>query len=132
MKKFLLLFVLLFFILTLVGCSSFNGIKGNFLDAGYTYDEKNNENVKALMEEFEEKDVKVTPHFFKKTLNLAIVLEFKSSKEMIEQLEESETLKGLLKDAQKSELVKGNCVLIPIGLNASEMIDIFQGRYKSK
>lgn len=132
MKKVLSLFILLFFVFTLVGCSSINGIKGDFIDAGYTYDEEDNQNIQDLMTEFEEKNITVTPHLFKKNLNLAIVLEFKSTKEMNEQIDESETLKGLLKDIQKSDFVRGNCLLIPIGINAGEMIDIFQGRFENK
>lgn len=130
MKKVLSLLVLSFFVFTLVGCSNFNGIKDDFIDAGYTYDEEANQDIQDLITEFEEKNITVTPHLFKKTLNLAIILEFKSIKEMNEQISESETLKGLLKDIQKSDFVRGNCLLIPIGINANEMIDIFQGRYK--
>lgn len=122
------LFLLVFLATFLVGCNSFNGIKKNFEDAGYTYSEDVNTTIKSLLTEFEKEDVVVTPHVFTKSFNIAVVLEFKSTKEMNQQIEESETLKGLLKDLQKSDFVKGNCVLIPIGINQEDMVKVFQGR----
>ena len=86
------------------------------------------------MEEFESEKINVRPHLFTKGLNYAIVLEFNSVKELEEELEKSETLKGLVKDFQKTDLVRGNCVLIPVAValdykeRIQEMIDIFQGR----
>ena len=130
MRKFKLLsvFSLLLLLIVLVGCSSFGGIKRDFEKAGYTYDEDINEQIQGLLTEFEENNVRVTPHYFKKGLNFAFVLEFKTSKEMNEQISESETLKGFLKDLQKSDFARGNCILIPIGINPEEMIDVFQGK----
>jgi hypothetical protein len=101
-------------------------------DAGYTYNEVTSNEVKELLAEFEEKDITVTPHFFSKGLNFPIILEFASTNEMNEQLEESETLKGFIKDLKKSEYVKGNCILIPIGINQKDMINAFQGIKESK
>lgn len=121
-------FLLVFLFTFLVGCNSFNGIKKNFENAGYTYSEEVNTTIKSLLTEFEKEDVVVTPHVFTKSLNIAVVLEFKSTKEMNQQIEESETLKGLLKDFQKSDFVKGNCVLIPFGINQDEIIKVFQGK----
>ena len=78
--------------------------------------------------ELEEGEVSVTVHVFKKSdsiLNYAIILEFGSKGDIEKSLEESETLKGFVKDIQKSSLVRDNCVLIPLGLEASSMTEIF-------
>ncbi len=134
MKKFRFLAViaLVFSLVLLAGCSSFNSVKSDFEKADYKYSEKVNDLVKPLLAEFEEDDVKVTPHVFTKGLNVAVVLEFQSTKELNKQLEESSTLKGLVKDLQKSELVRGNCLLIPIGLNPTEMVNAFNGNAAKK
>lgn len=133
--KFLLVFaVTVLTLLVLVGCNSFTGIRNDFEKAGYTYSEEAAQYVEELMEEFESEKINVRPHLFTKGLNYAIVLEFNSVKELEEELEKSETLKGLVKDFQKTDLVRGNCVLIPVAValdykeRIQEMIDIFQGR----
>ncbi|MBQ5801191.1 MAG: hypothetical protein IIW20_04825, partial [Clostridia bacterium] len=102
---------------------------------GYTYvelDEDDN-TVKTLTAELEEGEISCTVHMFSKngTLlpSIALVLEFGSDKELMKAFAEdgSETLKGLIKDAQNSEYVNGNCVLFPISiLNADEMKEIFK------
>ena len=51
-------------------------------------------------------------------MNYVIILEFDSTKEMDEKIKDSEYLKGLIKDAQKSDYVSGTCVLLfytPLG-----------------
>ncbi|MFY9421547.1 MAG: hypothetical protein WBK54_05745 [Bacilli bacterium] len=134
MKNFRFLIVLLASLLLLVGCNSLTIIRGDFEKAGYEYSEEAAQYVEELMAEFEDKKINVRPHLFSKGLNYAIVLEFNSVKEMEEELEKSETLKGLVKDLQKSDFVRGNCILIPFAIafdyeeRIQEMIDIFQGR----
>jgi cell division protein YceG involved in septum cleavage len=128
LKKLIYIVLGFFSVIFLSGCSSFTGVRNDFENAGYTYSEDAKEYIDELMEDFEEKDVIVTPHVFTKELNIAIVLEFSSTKELDKQIKESETLQGLLKDLQKSDYVRGNCLLIPIGLKVKEMIDIFQGK----
>ncbi|HEY8396244.1 MAG TPA: hypothetical protein VIK96_05645 [Bacilli bacterium] len=127
-KTFLLIAVGALSLLFLTGCSSFMGIKNDFEKAGYTYSEEANQYVEELMEEFSEKELVVKPHLFYKGLNYAIVLEFKTSKDLNEQLKKSETLQGMLKDLQKSDYVRGNCLLIPVGLDRGEMVEIFKGK----
>ena len=57
-------------------------------------------------------------------LSTAIVWEFSSSSDLMAAIEESETLKGLIKDAQNSDYVNGNCVLTTIN---PEAVEIFKG-----
>lgn len=131
MKKFKLFSVitLLFALVALVGCSSsFGEVRGDLEEAGFTYDEKINDQYKDLLKGFEEKGVKVTPHYFKKGFDFALVLEFKTTKEMDKQIEESETLKGFIKDLKETDIVRGNCLLIPVGFNKQDIILAFQGK----
>ncbi len=113
----------------LVSCSSFKKIKGNFEDAGYALVE-NNDEANTITAELEEGNISCTAHLFQKKGDLltynALVLEFKSDEDLNKALSESETLKGLVKDLQDSELVNGNCLLVPLSLlKAEEMIEIF-------
>lgn len=127
-NKFLSIIALVFLSLLLVGCSKFNSIKKGFEKAGYEYHEISHKDIDALMEEFEDNDIFVIPHLFTKGFNYPVVLEFETTKEMNEQIENSETLKGFLKDLQKSDYVRGNCILIPLGINQEEMVNAFQGK----
>ena len=126
-----LVFVTLF---TLVACSTFGSVKKNFEENGYTYVEldEDDSTVKTLTAELEEGEISCTVHMFSKDGSIlpaiALVLEFGSDKELQKAFAEdgSETLKGLIKDAQDSEYVNGNCVLFPLSiLNADEMKEIF-------
>ena len=127
--------ILAVMVLSLVACSSFGGIKANFEKNGYTYvEDADSENTtKTITAELEEGNISCTAHLFK-TEGLfgvdvyALVLEFGTDKDMQEALSESETLKGFVKDAQDSDFVNGNCMLVPISLTkAEEMIKIFNG-----
>lgn len=122
---------------TLVSCgSSFGKIKKNFEDAGYTYiSESDDGTAKTIAAELKEGNLECTVHFFKgegKGLLgvdvFAMVLEFSSDKELAKAFEEngSATLKGLIKDAQESEYVRDNCVLVALTLTQQdEMKEIF-------
>lgn len=113
----------------LVSCgSTFGGIKANF--------ERNNYELKSSEGgKIESEDGKVltyTIHTFQKKdsgllgglFSTAIVWEFGSNADLTAALSESETLKGLMKDAQQSDLVNGNCVLLTINPDA---IKLFKG-----
>lgn len=131
MKILAKLLLVSIFLLVLCGCSSFSGVRKSFEKAGYTYSETAKGYIDDLLEEFEEEEIVVVPHVFTKGLNLAIVLEFKNTEEMEKQLSESETLQGFVKDLQKTDYVRRNCLLIPIGLNTQEMINAFQDKQGS-
>ena len=119
-------------LLSLVSCASkFNSIKKNFEDAGYTYVESEDDSTaRTIAAELEDGQLSCTVHIFKNNggileslLGSAVVLEFKSDRELAKAFSEegSETLKGLIKDAQKSDYVNGNCVLITINPKALEI-----------
>lgn len=142
MTRILAFALLTVMVLSLVACSSFGSIKKNFEKAGYTYIENTDSEdgdaatARTITAELEEGNISCTAHLFKTTTTLvlvevpvyALVLEFASDKDMAKAMDESETLKGFLKDAQESDYVNGNCVLVPLSITKfQEMITIFKG-----
>ena len=124
----------------LASCGTFSKIKKNFTDAGYTYVENSHDDdaktAKTIAAQLEEGEISCTLHIFKKelvsvgsatTYKWAFVLEFKSDAELQKAFEEngSATLKGLITDAQNSDYVNGNCILLPSILDNSEKVEIF-------
>ena len=121
-------------ICTLASCgSAIDTIAGNYEAAGYkTQTADKNTTAKIASGIVEELEISATVHVFTKDLNAAIVIEF-DAKGDIDELLESDTIKGLIKDAQKSDIVRDNCLLIPISTNVmdleaqiSSMISIFK------
>ena len=138
------LLVAVMVLVTLVSCgSTFGKIKGNFEKAGYTYvsqDDDGNSTAKAIKAELEDGELNCKVHFFKTETeagafgisvsvpSYCMVLEFSSDKELQKAFSEdgSETLKGMIKDAQDSEYVCDNCVLVSLSLTKTEeMVEIF-------
>jgi len=133
MKKIFgtLMSVLLLF--TLTGCVNLDTIKDRFSDAAFSYSENGSTLITALMTGFEEDGITVTAHVFTSGLKTAIVLEFESTQEMQAELEENNTLMGLIEDLEEEKIVQDNFLLIPIALSDAEiqqMIDIFNGDYE--
>lgn len=97
----------------LCGCSSYSKIRRAYEAEGYSESENVEEYqtkiVEALGEDFE--DV-CSVHLMADGLKVALILEFKSTQEMEDAISESESLKGLISDIQKSDYVSGNCVLL--------------------
>lgn len=115
---------------TFVACSSYNAIKKDFEDAGYVLQNADNETTGEI--KTDDGVITYTIHTFKKegsgiiggitsALSTATVWEFSSDKDLNKALEESETIKGILKDAQQSKIVNGNCVLVTINPEAIEI-----------
>lgn len=123
--------------ITLVSCgNAFNKIKKNFEAAGYEYlseDSQGNSTAKAIAGELAGGNFNCKVHFFKGEGWLifdkyCMVLEFESDKALQKAFSEegSSTLKGLISDIQNSDMVRDNCVLIPLSLTkAKEMKEIF-------
>ncbi|MDY3845665.1 MAG: hypothetical protein SOZ62_01985 [Eubacteriales bacterium] len=132
----------------LVSCSTFGSIKSNFEKNGYEYveikDDASEDEAKqanTIVASLEKGEISCTAHLFKTKTNVnasvieivvpsyAMVLEFKSDKELDEALADNETIKGIIKDAQKSDVVNGNCLLIPLSVaKYDEMVKIFKGK----
>ncbi len=123
-------------LVTLVSCgSAFNKIKKNFESEGYTYiseDSEGNSTAQAIAGELEGGEFNCTFHFFKTDGLIfdkyCMILEFESDKALKKAFDEdgSATLKGLISDIQESDMVRDNCVIIPLSLTeAKEMVEIF-------
>lgn len=147
--------ILAVMVLSLVACSSFGSIKSNFEKNGYVYleNEEGNSIFDSYTADLEEGEISCTFHVFKyegkdeetegdsslggllgglvdslvDAVDYCGVIEFASDKDMEKALEESATLKGLIEDAQDSDLVKGNCILITGVVRIDEKIKIFNG-----
>lgn len=126
-KKLALIFsslsLLLVMILTLCACSTYGSVKRKFEKEGWTEKEDLVETQETLLKSALGDDYKSACkiHALKKDgtlLNFVIILEFDTTKEMNEKIDGSDTLKGLIKDAQNSDFVSGTCVLLfytPLG-----------------
>jgi len=143
-KRILAACLVVSLVFLLASCGTFSKIKKNFTDAGYTYVEKSDDakakDANTIAAQLEKGEISCTLHIFKKEIisigdetgyKYAFVLEFKSDAELQKAFEEngSETLKGLIKDAQNSDYVNGNCILIPNILDdlltGKEQVEIF-------
>ena len=133
-----LVLVLATLAILLVSCgTSFGGIRANF--EKHNYELKSSEPGKI---EYDGKVLNYTVHTFQvKTdssgnifddfiggltglASTAVVWEFSSNADLNAALEQNDTLKGLLSDAQQSDFVNGNCVLLTINPDA---IKLFKG-----
>ncbi len=141
MKKFTRLLALSLLIVMavsmLVSCGSTYGkIEKNLGEINYLPVEEANETAKKIANELAVEDedgnkTTVTAHVFKKDAGIlpsyAIVLEFTSEADIEAAIAESETLKGLVKDSQKSDYINGNCLLVPLTLTDSDaLIEAFK------
>ena len=120
-KKLSLIFtslaLLLVMIVTLCACSTYGSIKRKYESEGWSENKDLIELQDALLTSAlgEDYEKSCTVHALQKDgslLNYVVILEFKSTDEMKEKIEDSATLKGIVKDAQNSDYVSGNCVLL--------------------
>ena len=121
-KVLTLALVSVMLVCVLASCgSAYSKIEANLEDAGYKVVESD-DTTNSITASLEDADITVTAHLFQKTEGdlvpvtySCIVLEFGAEGDIDKALE-SDTLKGLISDAQKSEIVRDNCVLIPLSL----------------
>ena len=132
-KVLALSMVVVLSVLMLVSCSTYGKIQGAFEDAGYVLQNADKEATGEI--ETENGVITYTIHTFQKegegllggltqALSTAVVWEFGSDDDLMAAIEESETLKGIIKDAQNSDYINGNCVLTTINPDA---VEIFKG-----
>ena len=134
MTRILAFALLAVMVLSLVACSSYGAIVKNFKNAGYVevnLNDADDSTAKKLTAEMEEGNLSCSIHLLQLKENdwlsyNAIILEFSSDEALTEALDDNATLKGLVTDAQKTKLVRGNCILIPLSLiKGDEMIKLF-------
>lgn len=124
--------------LALVSCSTFGSIKSNFESNGYELAGESKEGKIAL----DEGEITYTIHTFQKknegnggaldnivggitqALSTALVWEFSSSADLEKAMEENADIKAVLKNAQESDYVNGNCILMTVNPTA---VKIFKG-----
>lgn len=117
--------------LFLVSCSSYNKILKAFEKEGYTELEESNELNSMLDKMFEDAeesgkaDVKINIHILNKTLKTFAILEFNGTKDLYDYVENNETLKDKIKDAQNSDYVNGNCILFML-IPDKDVLNIFK------
>ena len=127
-------------IVTLTACSKYNALLKAFEKEGFVVSETLEKNNTKMKEDLEKEDLAVELHFLYKDSIIspaaALIIEFKSTKELKEKYNESETLKGFVKDVENNEdaqamydsLVKagyanGNCLIVPL-LGSKTVTDI--------
>ena len=132
-------------VLTLASCgSTFGTIKANFEKAGY---ELKADAEKTIELTTDDGKLSVTVHTFQlkkqetgsglgdliggiaSLASTAIVYEFGSDADLAKALAENEDVMNAIKDAQESDLVNGNCLLMTIN---PEAVEIFKGTYEAK
>ena len=131
LKVLSLVLVLVMAVLTLASCSQYNALKSAFEKNGYEENTDLEDTTKAIKEELEKDDLAVTLHLMtkKKSLASALIIEFKSTEDMKKAFDDSETIKGIMKDISKNDdvkefvktleesgYVKGNCLVLPLPL----------------
>lgn len=139
-KILALLLVLVMSVVCLASCSTYGSIKKAFEKEGYTLQNADNEPEKTI--KTDDGEITYIIHTFQKEAestgnvvgdilggiaqgaSTAVVWEFSSDKDLAKAVEESETLKGIIKDAQNSDYINGNCVLTTIN---PEAVEIFKG-----
>lgn len=140
MKKFLTTVVALVLCLgVFTSCGSkYNALQKAFEKKGYELNTTFTGVSETIKEELNKKEYAVELHLLTKKSNgwtSALIIEFKSTKEMVEAYEDSETMKGLIKDIKNNEDVnqvykslenaghaKGNCLVVPMSIKYVEEI----------
>lgn len=125
-----------------VACSSYNKLEKAFLDKGYQVSQGVEDLASDIETELEQEELAIQIHALKKssglTSDVVLIIEFKSTQEMIEACKESDTLKGIVSDISDDASVKeaydtlvaggfanGNCIVFSINpLNRSEVCEI--------
>ena len=126
--------VLIMAVMMLASCggSKYPAIEKAFVDAGYENNTTFTGVMNTIKEELAKDEYAVELHMLTKKSNgltSAIVIEFKSTKELVEYYESSATAQGLVKDISENEDVKkmynalvdagyanGNCLVLPASL----------------
>jgi hypothetical protein len=107
----------------LSGCVNIDTVQDNFFDKGYTKSEDASEFIGNVLNSFDE-DVTVESYVYTKDAKVAVILVFEGNEELDTELEENNTLQGVIEDLEEERLVRNNMLLIPIGLSDEAVEDI--------
>ncbi len=120
-KKFATIFsslaLVAMLIASLCACSTYGSVKSKYESNGWTENEDCVKLQETLLKNALGEDYAQTCkiHALAKNgsiLNYVIILEFNSTDDMNKKIDESETLKGMIKDVQNSDFVNKNCILL--------------------
>ena len=120
-KKFATIFsslaLVAMLIATLCACSTYGSVKSKYESNGWTENEDCVKLQETLLKNALGEDYAQTCkiHALAKNgsiLNYVIILEFNSTDDIKKKIDESETLKGMIKDVQNSDFVNKNCILL--------------------
>ena len=127
-----LVLVMVVMMLASCGGSKYPAIEKAFVDAGYENNTTFTGVMNTIKEELAKEEYAVELHMLTKKSNgltSAIVIEFKSTKELVEYYESSATVQGLIKDVSENEDVNkmynalvnagyanGNCLVVPASI----------------
>ena len=120
-KKFATIFsslaLVAMLIATLCACSTYGSVKNEYESNCWTENEDCVKLQETLLKNALGEDYAQTCkiHALAKNgsiLNYVIILEFNSTDDMNKKIDESETLKGMIKDVQNSDFVNKNCILL--------------------
>lgn len=120
-KKFATIFsslaLVAMLIATLCACSTYGSVKSKYESNGWTENEDCVKLQETLLKNALGEDYAQTCkiHALAKNgsiLNYVIILEFNSTDDMNKKIDESETLKCMIKDVQNSDFVNKNCILL--------------------
>lgn len=141
LKVLSLVLVLVMAVLSLASCSKYSALKSAFENAGYKENTALENTAQEIKEELEKDELVVNLHLMTKESNgltSALIVEFKSTEDMKKAYDDSETIKGLVKDISSNEdakafqealenagYAKGNCLVIPLSiLHINEITNI--------
>ena len=103
--KYLKITALLVFLVLLVGCVSMDRIEDNFEEAGYEYQTDASEFIGATLQSIEDDEIEVETHVFVNGIDVAVVLEFESTSDLRNQVDNNETLQEWLIEENNSEYI---------------------------
>ena len=117
-------------VFTLVGCNSYGSVLKAFEEEGFKESETVSNIFTDITKDLEKDEIVMTPHALTKGLTCTVlIIEFKSTDDMKKAVEESATLKGLLKDLSESDYINGNCMFVPVlcvSPTAKDALEIFK------
>lgn len=134
-----LVFIMVATMLTSCG-SKYPALQKAFKDKGYEENAKFTAIAEAVKAELEQEEYAVELHMLTKTDGIAsvFIIEFKSTKELTEAYNKSNTMQGFVKDVQENEDVNkvydelakagyacGNCLCLPLAtLSVNEITNV--------
>lgn len=133
-KIFALAISMLLCLVALTACSNkYGALKSAFEKEGFTENQSVEGVFADIKKDLEKDELEVNLHVLTKTSSLTkpsvLIIEFKSTDDLVKAYKDSNTMQGLVKDVQENEdvqkmyksledagLAKGNCLCVPMSL----------------